>query len=946
MADSRNSDRDPISEADKDRAAAGASDSGGDDDSPLNCALADYMARIDRGETVDREEFVRNHPEAADELRAYFADEKAIAGVMETAALRQAGSFVAPSPFLPGQQLGDYQIVREIARGGMGIVYEAKQRSLQRTVAIKLILKGQLASESDIERFRREAEMAANLRHPNIVAVHEIGEHAGYHYFAMDYIAGCGLEQIARGKPLSGKKAAQYLLKVADAIRCAHAQGILHRDLKPSNILIDAGDEPHVSDFGLAKRLEDDSQLTAADMRLGSPSYMSPEQAGRLHAEVGPATDIYGLGATLYELLTGRPPFRAETPALTILQVLEIEPAPPRLLNANVDRDVETICLKCLEKEPSRRYESVETLIDDLRHYLADEPIHARPVGVVGRLRRWCRRNPLVASLSAATVLLLVFGLVATSVGYIRATRAEKAATQAKERATEEQQRAENNERRALGAVRKYFTTISENRLLNEPGMQLLRKELLLLAKDDSEQLLEENRKSSNRAMQAELALAHYRLGVMAEELTDKTDAMMRALDEYKKARELQEGLLGEMSGDVTFLEAYGRTLNALGSLCVRLGAFKEAAEAYDGALAARTKVAGGNSPPENAMQLLANTEMNLGLLTWMELTAAPATSSSRTEIELARAQMNTAQQRREQLIAEARDQDRRLEIIPDVRHDLAMGYYNLARVDIAEHRRLQVSGGRASEAMEALQDAEKHLKSARKVFKDLEQDYPADAIQYERALCDRLLALVRCRKDPHSAWLEDYDRVCVCIKELAGKNPSVPKYQLELAQSYVDKRETAKRIARFDPGNESVRVAIAAAHQEARKALETLVRHYPKNVAYRKKLILFLLDNIREPVSPLDDCGAYSAAYELYEHLQAVRRLVPNDANTRDLLGFTTNDLLVSTTNLVRQLEGKISTCVAKSAILGAAQPGGHPPLIWFFCEYSSFPPPPGNSR
>jgi serine/threonine-protein kinase len=286
---------------------------------------------------------------------------------------------------LTGRRLGDYEVLAELGRGGMGVVFKAHQVRLRRTVALKMILSGVMAGDGDLQRFKTEAEATASLRHPHIVGVHEVGEIDGRPYFTMDFIDGVSLAQRLRDGPLPGQTAARYLVAIARAIQHAHDHRILHRDLKPSNILLDAADQPHVTDFGLAKRLDHASLHTQTGAILGTPGYMAPEQAGAVK-ELTPAVDVYGLGALLYELLTGRPPFRAESPMDTLLQVLESPPAPPRLLNPKVDRDLETICLKCLEKVPQHRYASAAALAADLERYLVGEPIQARSANLLGRI--------------------------------------------------------------------------------------------------------------------------------------------------------------------------------------------------------------------------------------------------------------------------------------------------------------------------------------------------------------------------------------------------------------------------------------------------------------------------------------------------------------------------------------------------------------------------------
>jgi hypothetical protein len=294
----------------------------------------------------------------------------------------------------------------------MGVVFKANQVRLRRTVALKMILSGRMASSSDLQRFKTEAEATAALRHPHIVPVHEVGEIDGRLYFSMDFIEGVSLAQRLADGPVPGRVAARYLVKIARAIQHAHDNRILHRDLKPSNILLDAEDQPHVTDFGLAKRLDHNTLHTQTGAILGTPSYMTPEQAAGTK-ELTAAADIYGLGALLYELLTGRPPFRAETPLDTVLQVLESQPAPLRLLNPKVEKDLETICLKCLEKEPKRRYASAEALAADLERYLAGESIQARSANLMVRIASALDRSQYDVQFRAYGNMLFGFAAIA-----------------------------------------------------------------------------------------------------------------------------------------------------------------------------------------------------------------------------------------------------------------------------------------------------------------------------------------------------------------------------------------------------------------------------------------------------------------------------------------------------------------------------------------------------
>jgi serine/threonine-protein kinase len=317
------------------------------------------------------------------------------------------------------QYFGQYELLAEIARGGMGVVYKARQKKLNRIVALKMILSGQFASASEVQRFYTEAEAAANLQHPGIIPIYEIGQHDGKHFFSMAFIAGKSLAD--RREPMPPREAAEITMQVADAIAHAHQHNVIHRDLKPANILVDSDGKPKVTDFGLAKKTHLADGLTATGQILGTPSFMPPEQATGQTDEVGPAADIYSLGAVLYALLTGRPPFQAANVMDTLKQVIEIDPVPPRRLNSMIHADLETICLTCLAKSPQKRYESASELRQELQRFLNGEPIRAKASTILSRTwsnvlsetrhievmamwsRVWCWHSFLVLVLFAIT---------------------------------------------------------------------------------------------------------------------------------------------------------------------------------------------------------------------------------------------------------------------------------------------------------------------------------------------------------------------------------------------------------------------------------------------------------------------------------------------------------------------------------------------------------------
>src|SRR5437868_12019060 len=304
------------------------------------------------------------------------------------------------------KDFGDYELLEEIGRGGQGVVYRARQKSLNRIVALKVIGLAHWATEAHVKRFRLEAEAAASLNHPCIVPIYEVGERDGACYFSMGLVEGGQLDAVAKRGPIPIRHAAELIAKLARTVHYAHERGILHRDIKPGNILLDATGEPHLTDFGLARLVEVDSTVTETEQIMGTPSYMAPEQAMGHKAQLTGTTDVYGLGAVLYQLLTSHPPFAAETASETIRLLVETDPREPRLLNRKVDRELSMICLKCLAKDPNRRYPSALALAEDLEHWLKHEPIRARRSGVLTHTCKWVQRNPTVTALIVSLIAL------------------------------------------------------------------------------------------------------------------------------------------------------------------------------------------------------------------------------------------------------------------------------------------------------------------------------------------------------------------------------------------------------------------------------------------------------------------------------------------------------------------------------------------------------------
>ena len=404
-----------------------------DEDQRLFESLDRYVESLHDANYKSRSELLAHHGELAELLGCLDAlDSLAIAPtvldspssdssrhtnptlVSDTESMSDSTGKPAESPQQPESAapkvFGNYRLEEEIGRGGMGVVYRAWQQDLDRSVALKMILSSRLASADDVRRFHSEAKAAGSIKHPNIVGIHEVGQINGQHYFTMDYVPGRSLANLIEDGPFDIETAVECVTAVAEAVHFLHEHNIVHRDLKPSNILVDPSGTPFVTDFGLAKVFNADSVHTQTGTIVGTPSYMAPEQAAGRSADISPKSDVYSLGAILYELLSGRPPFQESTPLDTLVQVLEGEPAILSRLNPQVPRELELICLKCLEKAPENRYASAHDLAKDLTRYLRGEPIEARPSGVWHKLRRWVRREPALVSRLAG--LLVAAGIV------------------------------------------------------------------------------------------------------------------------------------------------------------------------------------------------------------------------------------------------------------------------------------------------------------------------------------------------------------------------------------------------------------------------------------------------------------------------------------------------------------------------------------------------------
>jgi tetratricopeptide (TPR) repeat protein/predicted Ser/Thr protein kinase len=790
--------------------------------------LGELVLRENGGELAPLDDYLRRFPQCASQLEQRYHASLATAlpappaatidmpqGVaatlnmspspnMETIQLDEAGQLAAQEqyqqsvPKIPG-----YTILSELGRGGMGVVYRAKQLSVNRDVALKVVRSDVLDTlpmatrNSTLARFRHEAHAAARLEHDNLVPVYDVGEAGSLRYYAMRFVDGVSLYDMLRNKALSNQDAARYIEPVARGLHYAHEKGILHRDLKPHNIIVERKtNRPMLTDFGLAKFLEERNELTHAGDIMGTPSYMSPEQA-RDSGKVMALADVYSLGATLYHVLTSRPPFQAANVAETIRQVLDEEPVPPRRLNPAIDRDLETICLKCLQKEPARRYESSLALAEDLQRYLEHKPILARPAGMVERTWRWCRRNPRLAGTAALASLLLVFWVTSIVIGYASTVAALA--------------ESESRLARAQSIVDELFTEVSDNDLLNEPGMQELRKDLLAKALKHYQYFLEES--ANNPAVRDKVAAARYRVGLIAQ-LTGDRDTALRELSE---ARDMQEELLHEAPSDPLRLKALGDTLNALGGLYKAIGSLEKALSVFGESESIRSNLA--NIEPNNHewQRLLANAHMNLGIVEMERAQYKIARDHMQRQYKIARDHMQRAQQSRLKILQAEPKFDK-------ARRDLAMGYYSLGDSHLSEYY------GTDDPSREFADAAIVHLKDAVKQFELLDaKEGESLTNRYYLSTANRLLSGILAEIGDTEGALAACNAAKESMTSLAIGNPKVDLYQTELAILAMNQGDLYREQENYP--------AARSAFSQTKEILERLLTRDPGNEAYSMDL-------------------------------------------------------------------------------------------------------------
>ena len=749
----------------------------------------EFLVRIQNGDDADPVEYRNRFPELAQNNKEFDSLLERLCRETTKGKELQSGSLSTKHGKFP-RKFGNYELLEPLGRGGMGIVFRARQQKVDRMVALKVIRSDQLplateeSRQAMIDRFRHEAQAAARLDHENIVTVYEVGEVEEQQFFSMQYIQGKSLAELLGGSPLDNRRAAAYLEPVARAVHEAHLSGILHRDLKPHNVLIESKtDRPLVADFGLAKLSEGNDQLTRAGEAIGTPSYMSPEQA-RDASQVTALTDVYALGATLYATLTGRPPFQAASSIETLRQVIDEDPVPPSRLNRAVDRDLETICMKCLDKSPERRYSSSQHLAEDLGRYLRYEPILARPVGRINRTLRWCRRNPLTALLSGLAVTFLLLTLTSSFIGYVQTRSALR--------------QAQDNLSDAHQAVEDFFSLVSESDLLNQQGLQPLRKELLQRARLYYERFISQRREDPTT--RDELALTHFRIG----RITGLMGSHPESLIEYQQARDIQQELLQQKPDQSSRLEALANTLNAMGTTHARHGESHPAQQHLEEARRLRKLLVQGDASNRNYQRTLANTWMNLG---WVAFQL--------NELETARTNYATAQTIREALLQNDPHDSQ-------VLRDTGRGYHNQAEL-----------ANRKGD----IESARQQLNKAIEFFQIILRQNP-DSIQdrYRLAVCYRGHADMTLQlQNELSSASDSYQKSVELMTTLVRENPRVSHYQFELAQLYRNMGHLEINQSRWNE-------ALANLHI-SRSKLTTLTSNFPKQASFQYELALVRLD-------------------------------------------------------------------------------------------------------
>jgi eukaryotic-like serine/threonine-protein kinase len=800
----------------------------------LDEAVAAFLEAKESGETFDHDAWLQAYPDLCDELKRFLADHDSFDHCM--APLRAVAADtprparpLSDSGLIAGRKIGDYELLHELGRGGMGIVFKAREIALNRIVALKMIRAGALATADDLRRFQREAMLVARLDHPNIVSVYQAGTADGLSFISLRLVEGGSLAR-RRDEFRDPTRAAQLVATIARAVDFAHRHGILHRDLKPGNILLESDSTPYVTDFGLARSI--DASDTTSSV-LGTPAYMAPEQA--TGTDVTTAADIYSLGAILYELLTGRVPFHGQTAFGMLLEAVNHEPERPRRLDARVDRDLETICMKCLEKEPSRRYESASALADDLERWLRREPVMARSVGPAGRLARWARRNPLPAGLSLGLALAFAVGI---SLIVWQWQRAERNLADSRYH----QQRADDGRRDARQVLDEFCIRLSDDRLSKLPGTGPIRQELLQSGLRYYQHFLEQN--SDDPLARQDVADAHARLGILRGALGAKPAARQ----EYEKAIELYASL--PISNSVRRMAA--SAYNNLGNLLSDVGEIEAAESSLRSAERLWAEILADHPDSLEAVSGRAKALANLALL----LQERGDTSAGR------------------QVLAEAHELQIRMRAArpkdPDVEVDLGSSFNTMANNVAAL--------GLHAEEFKLLQQAKAHFEAAERLA-PWDEKIQLKLAQTQRGCAGSLWALGK-----HDEAEAEYAQARVRLESLINANPDGTNYKGTLAMLLTNIAMVEADRKRPEAARTTLRQAVdlqaklLAATPDSRQLMRA------------QGTTLHNLGNLDRSEKRLKDAEAdYLAAVELFRKALTAH---PADHEVNFFLGGTLNNL------------------------------------------------------
>jgi serine/threonine-protein kinase len=704
-----------------------------------------------------------------------------------------------PPPSETPASIPGYLLLGELGSGGMGVVYKARQLGLNRLVALKMTRSGLLAGSDEVVRFQVEAEAVARLRHPNIVSIYEVGQVYGQPYFSLEYVEGGSLARRLVNSALPPPEAARLVETLAQAMETAHRAGVIHRDLKPANVLLTAEGEPKITDFGLAKFLGGDSGRTESGVIIGTPSYMAPEQARGKAAQIGPATDVWALGTILYECLTGRPPFRGPTSLDTIQQVVADDPVPPARLQPMVPRDLETVCLKCLEKDPKKRYGSAGELADDLGRFRAGEPIRARPTSRWERLGKWVRRRPAAAALIAVSIAAAV-SLVAVNFWYLGqlhqavdvAEQRRQDALRGQAEADAQRVRAEAYYDKALEVVDRLLTRVGQERLAKVPGFEEERRKLLEDALEFYKGFLQEKDNPDPR-VRRETAHAYHRAGTLRRLLgrLDEAEAS------FQEALALERPLVEEVPNSSAETRELGTLLNDLGLLYFQRRRLQQAQHTFDEALAVCEERARQHSEDPDNRKLIAQTCHRLAAVHRVADRPQQAEDFSRRALQTQQALV--------------RD-------FPKV----ADYQYGLATIWQGRGNAFYFSG--------RLDEAAGAWKQAVAAYEPVVKDHPemVEARQGLAGALDNLgVALERTNQMKDAEAVRDRGRQL--FEGLAREYPKVPEYRFELAMCWDNLGNLRDALGRPTEAE--------AAYAKALELYERLVAEQPGEAPYRHHL-------------------------------------------------------------------------------------------------------------